>query len=129
MQLRLNRVKSFSYWEKSTSVDFNALVDAGFFYTMHENVIQCMVCRCAISVVESSKDIIKIHHQLLGYNCKITSDVVKQNLHCRVCFENNLEIAFVPCGHFCVCNVCAARLVRCPICNQTYEKALRIFIP
>ena len=48
---------------------------------------------------------------------------------CIVCFENPKECAIVPCGHFCVCKVCADRLEYCPICRQTKQNVLKIYIP
>lgn len=48
---------------------------------------------------------------------------------CIVCFENPKECAIVPCGHFCVCKVCADRLDYCPICRQTKQNVLKIYIP
>ena len=38
---------------------------------------------------------------------------------CVVCFERARAVAFVPCGHFCVCSKCGQRLSECPICRKS----------
>ena len=48
---------------------------------------------------------------------------------CIVCFEYPKECAIVPCGHFCVCKLCADKLQHCPICRQPKNDVLKIFIP
>jgi hypothetical protein len=58
---------------------------------------------------------------------------------CVVCLTNQKTMAYVPCGHLCVCAGCArsaaavffgsAQLAtaRCPICRGHVEQAVRIF--
>ena len=41
---------------------------------------------------------------------------------CVVCFERARAVAFVPCGHFCVCSKCGQRLSECPICRKSTRK-------
>ena len=41
---------------------------------------------------------------------------------CVVCFERARAVAFVPCGHFCVCSNCGQRLSECPICRKSTRK-------
>ena len=41
---------------------------------------------------------------------------------CVVCFERARAVAFVPCGHFCVCSKCGQRLDECPICRKSTRK-------
>lgn len=41
---------------------------------------------------------------------------------CSICYEREKTTAFQPCGHWCVCEECARRVLesthKCPICNQ-----------
>jgi hypothetical protein len=52
---------------------------------------------------------------------------------CLVCFEETDDdlLAIIPCGHRCVCNVCAPILVinrkRCPVCRGKITRCIRIF--
>ena len=41
---------------------------------------------------------------------------------CVVCLQRAREVAFVPCGHFCVCSNCGQRLSECPICQESTRK-------
>jgi hypothetical protein len=44
-------------------------------------------------------------------------------LKCHICFR----IAFLPCGHLCVCAMCAAGLEHCPVCRQEVSDTACIF--
>ena len=50
---------------------------------------------------------------------------------CVVCFEKEVEYAFDPCGHKCVCLRCAEqtqqRYRKCPCCRRDINKIIRIF--
>ncbi len=56
-------------------------------------------------------------------------DTDDDNKLCVVCFEYPKECAIIPCGHLCVCLICANKLQHCPICRQTKNDILKIFIP
>ena len=49
---------------------------------------------------------------------------------CLVCF-GAVETCFLPCGHACVCMVCAGKLFGqpCPVCRGTVEELHRIYLP
>ena len=50
---------------------------------------------------------------------------------CDVCLENKKTHAFNPCGHMCVCETCANKLIQsgsnCPICRADITSLLKIF--
>lgn len=50
---------------------------------------------------------------------------------CVICYDNNSEYIFVPCGHFCICAGCNGRLQNmniqnCPMC-QTSGTRVRVY--
>jgi len=51
---------------------------------------------------------------------------------CIVCNDEPRSIAFVPCGHLCVCQSCASKCITqsgsCPICNQKTATTMRIYL-
>uniref|UniRef100_A0A182QKG6 RING-type domain-containing protein n=1 Tax=Anopheles farauti TaxID=69004 RepID=A0A182QKG6_9DIPT len=51
---------------------------------------------------------------------------------CIICEDNDRAVAFVPCGHLCVCKTCAAHIIYnnpvCPLCRTYIEKKLQIYI-
>ena len=52
------------------------------------------------------------------------------NTECIACMQANVEVAFVPCGHCCICVPCAERMMTnvCPMCRCDGEH-IRIFVP
>ena len=64
---------------------------------------------------------------------------VHPNAHtCPICFENQSDVAFVPCGHT-VCNKCADKLsplppvssppsaMKCPTCRRAVTRHIKLF--
>ena len=58
---------------------------------------------------------------------KITIYEEKETTECIVCFTNDKDIVFVPCGHFYCCGECYGRFAKkeCPICRGRVESILR----
>ena len=53
-----------------------------------------------------------------------------REVKCIVCFENLLELAFLPCGHVCTCQKCGLELMNeCPICRKKIFSSMKIFFP
>lgn len=48
---------------------------------------------------------------------------------CRICFVNEYNTIFLPCGHIVACAKCAAAQNKCPICREKFESISRIFLP
>jgi len=49
---------------------------------------------------------------------------------CVVCYAGKKEIMFVPCNHLCICTLCKDKfqnLSRCPMCNNNFEKLVRVY--
>ena len=57
--------------------------------------------------------------------------VEEDDLSCRVCMDGEGSHAFVPCGHRCVCESCAAHFMsgtrKCPICNSDSTQTMRVY--
>uniref|UniRef100_A0A182NTU9 RING-type domain-containing protein n=1 Tax=Anopheles dirus TaxID=7168 RepID=A0A182NTU9_9DIPT len=51
---------------------------------------------------------------------------------CIICEDNDRAVAFVPCGHLCVCKVCATHISHynpvCPLCRTYIEKKLDVYV-
>lgn len=41
---------------------------------------------------------------------------------CVMCLDQNVEIVFLPCGHFCSCSSCSQRCRTCPICRSALSR-------
>ncbi len=59
---------------------------------------------------------------------------VKEGQECVVCMDAPRELACIPCGHLCMCEHCAYRLLeeekknKCPLCNAEITDTNKIFI-
>ncbi|XP_041354958.1 uncharacterized protein LOC121372607 [Gigantopelta aegis] len=56
------------------------------------------------------------------------TEVTGEQLTCKVCLENNVNVVFLPCGHLCCCVDCAARLRKCPLCRSRIEGTVRAYL-
>ena len=52
----------------------------------------------------------------------------ENNLQCKICMDNNLEVVFIPCGHFVCCSSCAQSLVECPCCRQVISSVMKTYL-
>ena len=48
---------------------------------------------------------------------------------CKVCFEKEIGIVFLPCGHMATCPDCAPQLTACVICRAKANAYVRAFLP
>jgi len=47
---------------------------------------------------------------------------------CKVCMANPINTVMVPCGHQCICSVCAKTLNKeCPICRKRVTQVVKTF--
>ncbi|CAF1588263.1 unnamed protein product [Adineta ricciae] len=46
---------------------------------------------------------------------------------CRICFEEERQLACLPCGHFCACTCCGYGLQTCPVCRTTIQSFVRLY--
>lgn len=51
------------------------------------------------------------------------SDIIK----CKICFDKDIGIVFIPCGHQMACASCASCLHSCPICRKSIVNCIRTF--
>lgn len=47
---------------------------------------------------------------------------------CKVCYENELEMCALPCGHFATCIRCANKTPNCVVCRMPIIQRIRAFI-
>lgn len=48
---------------------------------------------------------------------------------CRICMDNQIDTAFLPCAHVVACSTCAAKCDRCPVCRADIMQPQKIFLP
>ncbi|XP_063535037.1 baculoviral IAP repeat-containing protein 3-like isoform X1 [Cydia strobilella] len=52
---------------------------------------------------------------------------VEDSKLCKICYENERNVCFVPCGHVVACAKCALATDKCPMCRRTFTSAVRLY--
>ena len=50
-----------------------------------------------------------------------------QSLDCKVCFDRQIDVLFIPCRHLVCCATCAALSKTCPVCRGHVSETLKVF--
>ena len=48
---------------------------------------------------------------------------------CKICFENDYNTVFIPCGHIISCAKCSLSVTKCPACRQPFERVIKVYYP
>lgn len=46
---------------------------------------------------------------------------------CKICYAEERNVCFVPCGHVVACAKCALAADKCPMCRRTFQSAIRLY--
>ena len=49
-------------------------------------------------------------------------------LKCKICFNNKIDVLCSPCNHVCICSNCSSRIKECPMCRKQIKKFDKIYI-
>ena len=47
---------------------------------------------------------------------------------CKICMDDEICMAFFPCGHLVTCENCSRSLKICPICRKTIKGTLKTYM-
>ncbi|ABC61218.1 IAP-3 [Choristoneura occidentalis granulovirus] len=153
------RLKTFTDWPASMTQKPLELAEAGFYYTNKGDRTKCYYCdnglkdwepedvpweqharwfdKCEfvkivkgdqyVQKVISEACVIKPKAEIKPDN-KESNDQLNETL-CKICFVNERDVCFLPCGHVVACATCALSLVskRCPVCNNVYDLVKRLY--
>ena len=48
---------------------------------------------------------------------------------CKICYNGELGVVFLPCGHMVACVKCAPGMTTCAVCREPVTMTVRAFIP
>lgn len=51
----------------------------------------------------------------------------KDSKLCKICYSNEYNTIFLPCGHVIACAKCASSVSKCPACRQPFENVMRVY--
>ena len=58
---------------------------------------------------------------------KEENERLKDEKACRICYIEDRNIVFLPCGHLVTCPSCASAVNNCPVCRSTITNTIRVF--
>ncbi|KAI8515095.1 Iap2p [Branchiostoma belcheri] len=47
---------------------------------------------------------------------------------CKVCMDREVELVFLPCGHYACCVPCGEGMVECPMCRACVESKVKVYM-
>ncbi|CAB3226801.1 unnamed protein product [Arctia plantaginis] len=56
-----------------------------------------------------------------------TETPVEDSKLCKICYAEERNVCFVPCGHVVACAKCALAADKCPMCRRTFQSAVRLY--
>lgn len=62
-----------------------------------------------------------------AYDCSSSSLEKNESRLCKICFTEERNICFVPCGHVVACPKCALSVQICPVCRQQFTSTMRLY--
>ncbi|QYC92691.1 Inhibitor of apoptosis 2 [Trabala vishnou gigantina nucleopolyhedrovirus] len=61
-------------------------------------------------------------------NCNNNVSATIDEKYCKICFDTERQICFLPCGHVSTCEKCSKRCSKCCICRQPVKSKIKIFL-
>lgn len=65
--------------------------------------------------------------QKLPEKAPASKEEVKDSKLCKICYNNEYNTIFLPCGHVIACAKCASSVTKCPACRQPFEIVTRVY--
>ncbi|KAL0830583.1 hypothetical protein ABMA28_002732 [Loxostege sticticalis] len=60
-------------------------------------------------------------------NEKEEDNTIDDSKICKICYVEERNVVFVPCGHVVACAKCALATDKCPMCRRTFQNAVRLY--
>lgn len=54
-------------------------------------------------------------------------EIIKDSKLCKICYVNDYNTIFLPCGHVIACAKCASSVTKCPACRQPFDNVMRVY--
>ncbi|XP_050058346.1 baculoviral IAP repeat-containing protein 7-B-like isoform X2 [Aphis gossypii] len=75
-----------------------------------------------ISQIKISSD------EILHLSQKRDPNTMPDSMLCKICYKEEMKVAFIPCGHVIACIQCAVTLEQCAVCRQPFTRAMRVYL-
>ncbi|XP_037565091.2 baculoviral IAP repeat-containing protein 7-like [Dermacentor silvarum] len=85
------------------------------------------------TIKDAFQVVIEFYHGIINKKSDEDSDANEEEkntckLQCKVCMENEANMAILPCGHMSTCIRCISNLSNCPICRNIIKGVMKIFL-
>ena len=65
-------------------------------------------------------------------NCNVAdqkkpSSAIPEEKLCKICYAEEYNTAFLPCGHVVACAKCASSVTKCPLCRKPFADVMRVY--
>lgn len=117
-----------------SDTDYTNFADSGFF--LRNEHIVCFCCFFTLKdwqkktpwyehIINSPRCVYVVRTKGKNAIQKICSK--QSNYICKVCFDKDIEIFYLPCQHAVTCSECSNSLNACPVCRAPLIKKLKIY--
>ncbi|XP_022161673.1 baculoviral IAP repeat-containing protein 7-B-like isoform X2 [Myzus persicae] len=55
-------------------------------------------------------------------------NTMPDSMLCKICYKEEMKVAFIPCGHVIACIQCALTLEQCAVCRQPFSMVMRVHL-
>lgn len=140
------RIESFKDWPRGLKQKPEELANAGFYYIGVGDQTLCFHCGGGLKDWEPN-DTAWGQHLRWFPKCDFLLNTFQhlrierekeptlplgpdddRRLRCKVCFEKELGVVFLPCGHVAVCLDCSFQINKCPICRKVLVATVRAYV-
>lgn len=59
--------------------------------------------------------------------CADWNEKISELRKCKICYDNEYNSVFIPCGHVIACVKCAAILIECPVCRSPFKNVMKVY--
>lgn len=76
---------------------------------------------------ESLKDVRAASIEKLDEKSSDEEQEKKDSKLCKICYNDEYNTIFLPCGHVIACAKCASSVSKCPACRQPFDNVMRVY--
>lgn len=78
--------------------------------------------------IEEQKNIIQKQDTMI-HKLKDEKQLLSDQRLCKICYNEDIQVLPIPCGHLTSCRGCASNTHECPVCRKRIEKLESAFLP
>lgn len=67
------------------------------------------------------------HNKPTSSSSALSSATIPEEKLCKICYANEYNTAFLPCGHVVACAKCASSVTKCPLCRKPFADVMRVY--